>query len=303
MGKGLSVMLPAVTEKEFCEHIEEDDFPIRYGNPVRIHTEDGRDLVCMTYELYERLTGDIVKMGYTTCFYGEVKFDRPVSKELASYINEFAKTRHVRMDVEVIKRIYPDWERLCWKKNLGNEGEYFIGKRIQVSRPYIDSEETFNSWIKQCKAANGILDDNYPPSGVPGLWCHWIINSDGNLCWSGAEKFYDYDLWLQYLIEHFFKPEGYILNGRIAYIGERGGDMGYLIVKDNQVRKEQGYITTFCQGSILCIEMPAQLNEDMETILHEKNGISLKTALEMYFQWIGQCPDEFERWVKEIREK
>ena len=79
--------------------------------------------------------------------------------------------------------------------------------------------------------------------------------------------------------------------------------MGYLIVKDNQVRKEQGYITTFCQGSILCIEMPAQLNEDMETILHEKNGISLKTALEMYFQWIGQCPDEFERWVKEIREK
>ena len=65
MGTGHSAMLPSVTEKEFCEHIEEDDFPIRYGNPVRIHTEDGRDLVCMTYELYERLTGDIVKMGYT----------------------------------------------------------------------------------------------------------------------------------------------------------------------------------------------------------------------------------------------
>ena len=37
------------------EHIEEDDFPIRYGNPVCIHTNDGQLLVCMTYKLYERL--------------------------------------------------------------------------------------------------------------------------------------------------------------------------------------------------------------------------------------------------------
>ena len=34
------MMLPMISEKEFCEHIEEDDFPIRYGNPVCIHTND-----------------------------------------------------------------------------------------------------------------------------------------------------------------------------------------------------------------------------------------------------------------------
>ena len=49
------MMLPMVTEKEFCAHIEDDDFPIRYGNPVCIHTNDGKLLVCMTYKLYERL--------------------------------------------------------------------------------------------------------------------------------------------------------------------------------------------------------------------------------------------------------
>ena len=49
------MMLPMITEKEFCEHIEDDDFPIRCGNPVIIHTDDGRLLVCMTYKLYERL--------------------------------------------------------------------------------------------------------------------------------------------------------------------------------------------------------------------------------------------------------
>ena len=63
------MMLPMISEKEFCEHIEDDDFPIRYGNPVCIHTNDGQLLVCMvcihtndgqllvcmTYKLYERL--------------------------------------------------------------------------------------------------------------------------------------------------------------------------------------------------------------------------------------------------------
>ena len=50
-----AMMLPMISEKEFCEHIEDDDFPIRYGNPVCIHTNDGQLLVCMTYKLYERL--------------------------------------------------------------------------------------------------------------------------------------------------------------------------------------------------------------------------------------------------------
>ena len=42
-------------DSEEMEIIEEDDFPIRYGNPVCIHTNDGQLVVCMTYKLYERL--------------------------------------------------------------------------------------------------------------------------------------------------------------------------------------------------------------------------------------------------------
>lgn len=49
-------MLPRVTEKEFCEHIGDDDFPVQYGNPVWVQTENGNDLICITVELYDRLT-------------------------------------------------------------------------------------------------------------------------------------------------------------------------------------------------------------------------------------------------------
>ena len=52
------MMLPMISEKEFCEHIEEDDFPIRYGNLVCIHTNDGQLLVCMRLLRYYRMIQD-----------------------------------------------------------------------------------------------------------------------------------------------------------------------------------------------------------------------------------------------------
>ena len=176
-------------------------------------------------------------MGYTTTFHGELHFNQSVTDEIVRYINAFSRTRHTRRNIKTIKELFPNWQSQCWKGNLGTDGEYFIGLEIQVDRPYIDNENTFNSWIRERNRQNAAADDNVPPQDVPGLWCHWIINERGNLCWSGDEKFYDYEEWLVYLINRFFEPEGYVLNGRILYSGERDDDMGYLFVKDNKVVK------------------------------------------------------------------
>lgn len=40
---------------ELKEHIDEDDFPLRYGNPVVINGDNGKNLVCLSWKLYERL--------------------------------------------------------------------------------------------------------------------------------------------------------------------------------------------------------------------------------------------------------
>ena len=50
-----------ITKQEFCTHIEEDDFLLKYGNPVAIQANDGSILVCMAIEYYERLTGKIIE--------------------------------------------------------------------------------------------------------------------------------------------------------------------------------------------------------------------------------------------------
>lgn len=42
-----------ISQKEFCDHIEDDDFFLKFGNPVAIKTDDGIILMCMAIEYYE----------------------------------------------------------------------------------------------------------------------------------------------------------------------------------------------------------------------------------------------------------
>lgn len=50
-----------ITQQEFCDHIEDDDFLLKYGNPVAILTDNGSVLICMAIEYYERMTGEKVE--------------------------------------------------------------------------------------------------------------------------------------------------------------------------------------------------------------------------------------------------
>ena len=51
-----------ITQQEFCDHIEDDDFLLKYGNPVAILTDNGSVLICMAIEYYERMTGEKVEV-------------------------------------------------------------------------------------------------------------------------------------------------------------------------------------------------------------------------------------------------
>lgn len=86
--------------------------------------------------------------------------------------------------------------------------------------------------------------DNLVGNGYP--WCQWRPTEDG----TGIEytedevSVYDFDDWLEYLVETFLAPWGYVLNGRIDYHGEDLGsqDLGAIFVKDNEVRRVEAEI-------------------------------------------------------------
>lgn len=160
-------------------------------------------------------------MGYSTEFNGSLTFNKPVTEELKNYINKFANVRHMKRNVNKLKEVHPNWQNECYKGDLGYEGEFFIGGTGFMGQG--DDKD--------------IIDHNNPPYEVPGLWCQWIINDNDELEWDGGEKFYNYVEWLDYLIDTFFEPEGYILNGTIEFQGEDSDDCGYIKVTNNIVNQ------------------------------------------------------------------
>lgn len=93
---------------------------------------------------------------------------------------------------------------------------------------------------------------NYPPEGQPSLWCNWEPVQEGTgIAWNRAEKFYDGDIWMQYLIDHFLKAGAsaqglpgfeeftfdHVVNGTIGAQGEDPDDVWNLVVADNVVER------------------------------------------------------------------
>lgn len=155
-------------------------------------------------------------MGYTTEFSGQVTVTPALSPEEITFLNKFSETR--RMD--------------------RTKGPYFVDGTGDFGQGH-DAD---------------IVNFNEPPKGQPGLWCQWIPTEDGTaIVWNGAEKFYEADAWMAYLIDHFIgsKPlaakelpflKGHKCDGEIEAQGEDSDDRWKLIVEDNRVSVKQGRV-------------------------------------------------------------
>ncbi len=84
-------------------------------------------------------------------------------------------------------------------------------------------------------------NEDYIPKEYGAFYCQWTPTEDGKgLEWDGGEKFTGYVGWLQYLIEKFFRPKGYVLSGQVTYQGEEVGDCGVIrIIGGGQVMQSQ----------------------------------------------------------------
>lgn len=164
-------------------------------------------------------------MGYTTEFEGRLTFPRPLAPAQVLYLQRFNGTRRMKRD-EVKAGRLPDPNRLAVGLSVGEEGGYYVGA----------DDGNFG----QTDDAS-VLDHNNPPAGQPGLWCKWTVTDDGkHLEWDGAEKFYAYVPWLNYLTEHFFRRWDNLPSGTIAWRGEDRSDVGVIRVTTGEVVVEKG---------------------------------------------------------------
>lgn len=85
------------------------------------------------------------------------------------------------------------------------------------------------------------LEGNSGSPNAPDSYCDWQLTKDCmGLEWSGAEKFYHYVEWLQWLYDNILKKDGIQITGALKYEGESSDDMGSIIFENGKFiqRKE-----------------------------------------------------------------
>lgn len=166
-------------------------------------------------------------MGYTTTFEGEFTLDKQLTVDHHNYLEAFCNTRRMKRDPKLAAEL-TDKLRTRVELPIGIEGGYYVGA---------------GGFQGQERDAS-VVDYNDEPVGQPSLWCHWTPNVAGTaIVWDEGEKFYGYVEWLEYIIEHFLGPWGYVLNGEMTWDGEEHGDVGMISVINNQVRTKRATLT------------------------------------------------------------
>ena len=159
-------------------------------------------------------------MGYTTDFDGYFTVTPRLDEDQVAYLKKFSETRRMKRDAAKTA-LRPDPLREAVGLPVGPEGGYFVGAEADFGQEF---------------GADDVTNSNYAPRDQPSLWCQWVPTDDGGTIeWNGAEKFYNYIEWLQYFVDHFFKPWGRVLNGSVRWAGEELGDCGVIFAKDNQI--------------------------------------------------------------------
>jgi hypothetical protein len=82
----------------------------------------------------------------------------------------------------------------------------------------------------------------------PDMYCRWTVSDDGRkIMWDGWEKFYEYEEWMRFIIEHFLQPgckaaselpflqANHVCNGVIDVECPEYGAEFQLVVEDNRV--------------------------------------------------------------------
>ena len=95
--------------------------------------------------------------------------------------------------------------------------------------------------------------------GADSKWCNFEPSEDGRLLtWNGAEKTKEGAQWIEYIIDHFLKPNEYLVadactyfkdftfnhvcNGELTAQGEDPDDRWKIVVEDNVVTVKRGRI-------------------------------------------------------------
>lgn len=94
--------------------------------------------------------------------------------------------------------------------------------------------------IVRLRELEGIDGRDEDDPAMPSTYNQWNLTRDcQGIEWDGNEKFYDYEEWLQYLIDKVLTPADVNLLGSVAFSGEDVKDVGLLAIENGKVVRHE----------------------------------------------------------------
>jgi hypothetical protein len=169
-------------------------------------------------------------MGYDTYFHGEISISPPLLPEHEAYLKAFLQRDHWSLDTNLIAS-EEDSLRSAVGLGLGISGEFYTGD---------DSVYETHARLPGT------------PITQPSARTDWRVFSPDHLGMRESTRTEGYVLWLKYLMQNFFIPWGYVLDGMIEWDGDDPGDKGMIHVNQNKAEVEVAELTWRTEWTWLC---------------------------------------------------
>jgi len=159
--------------------------------------------------------------GYLTISRVDDRYYYRIHKKHRIYLRKFCASRRMAFNKQaILHRPDPFREKVCLP--LGQEGGYYVNN---------PDDEDGNMGAEN---SISVLDYNRPPIGQPSLHCGWTVTKS-RLLWTWDLRCTKHVAWLEYLIDHFFKPWGYHLNGTLSWFNDLANNSGDIFVDNNKL--------------------------------------------------------------------
>ena len=160
-------------------------------------------------------------MGYSIELDGKIKISPKLKTFDKEFLDKFFQIRHMKRDMSKLKGISKNAI-----KEFGKDGCFYLKDYYDDIKEMPDDKTIIN--INDC-------------GDMPSLYCDLEIvedNGESFVQWNGSEKTYGVNVengWFNWLIDNFFKPCGYVLNGEMTWQGEDDDDTGTIKIENNIV--------------------------------------------------------------------
>lgn len=150
---------------------------------------------------------------------GYFTFSGDISTKLVRFINGISSCKQHALSKAFLHKHRETLRHIAWKE--------------KVEDGYVLLHELFNMKLSIEDRLQMLSEKDCLPAEMPNPYCHWIIDSNDRLVWDGHEEFSDCMEWLQYLIDHFFQPDGLSINGEVICYDNENMNGSFIIADHN----------------------------------------------------------------------